>query len=308
MSELLSHAETQKLLDELPKEHQKLVADLIPGQISVSGVQRVLQSLLGERVSIRDLPNVLEGISEALLLPVLARIVNMDYDLEQNGVEVVNIGGVAFEPFAKIYNSADPERRLSTRCTILTDDDRGNLTASNFINTGHGITKAIAAQIYAKLKAEDVVDSSNRIINEALYVFTDAGALQAYEAFVNATITARRTQVSARALIASGFPAGNLRTELAVYTFEYELMVASEINYRLMMWVYKKMHPQTTFLPKTEPMKRRALEFVNKLDENKDKSRFAQQLSQLLAARKPNSRFTVPAYITNALRWVVDGI
>src|SRR5687768_6282962 len=36
MSELLSHAETQKLLDELQKEHQKLVADLIPGQISVS--------------------------------------------------------------------------------------------------------------------------------------------------------------------------------------------------------------------------------------------------------------------------------
>jgi flagellar biosynthesis protein FlhA len=65
MSELLSHAETQKLLDELPKENQKLVADLIPGQISVSGVQRVLQGLLGERVSIRDLPNVLEGVSEA---------------------------------------------------------------------------------------------------------------------------------------------------------------------------------------------------------------------------------------------------
>jgi flagellar biosynthesis protein FlhA len=65
MAELLSHAETQKLLDELPKEHQKLVADLIPGQISVSGVQRVLQALLGERVSIRDLPNVLEGVAEA---------------------------------------------------------------------------------------------------------------------------------------------------------------------------------------------------------------------------------------------------
>jgi flagellar biosynthesis protein FlhA len=65
MSELLSHAETQKLLDELPKEQQKLVADLIPSQISVGGVQRVLQNLLGERVSIRDLPNVLEGISEA---------------------------------------------------------------------------------------------------------------------------------------------------------------------------------------------------------------------------------------------------
>jgi len=65
MAELLSHAETQKLLDELPKDQQKLVADLIPSQISVGGVQRVLQSLLAERVSIRDLPNVLEGISEA---------------------------------------------------------------------------------------------------------------------------------------------------------------------------------------------------------------------------------------------------
>jgi flagellar biosynthesis protein FlhA len=65
MAELLSHAETQKLLDELPKEQQKLVADLIPTQISVGGVQRVLQSLLAERVSIRDLPNVLEGVSEA---------------------------------------------------------------------------------------------------------------------------------------------------------------------------------------------------------------------------------------------------
>lgn len=65
MAELLSHAETQKLLDDLPKENQKLIADLIPSQISVGGTQRVLQSLLSERVSIRDLPNILEGVSEA---------------------------------------------------------------------------------------------------------------------------------------------------------------------------------------------------------------------------------------------------
>jgi flagellar biosynthesis protein FlhA len=65
MSELLSYSETQKLLDELNKEQQKLVADVIPGQISVSGLQRVLQNLLAERISIRDLPTILEGISEA---------------------------------------------------------------------------------------------------------------------------------------------------------------------------------------------------------------------------------------------------
>lgn len=65
MAELLSFAETQKLLDDLPREQQKLVSELIPAQISVGGVQRVLQMLLSERVSIRDLPTILEGIQEA---------------------------------------------------------------------------------------------------------------------------------------------------------------------------------------------------------------------------------------------------
>ena len=65
MAELLSFAETQKLLDDLPREQQKLVSELIPSQISVGGVQRVLQALLSERVSIRDLSTILEGLQEA---------------------------------------------------------------------------------------------------------------------------------------------------------------------------------------------------------------------------------------------------
>src|SRR5207244_1430873 len=65
VAELLSYTETQKLLDELPREQQKLVADLIPSQITVGGVQRVLQTLLAERVSVRDLATILEGIQEA---------------------------------------------------------------------------------------------------------------------------------------------------------------------------------------------------------------------------------------------------
>jgi flagellar biosynthesis protein FlhA len=65
MAEMLSYSETQKLLDDLGTSHQKLVSDIVPSQISVGGIQRVLQNLLGERVSIRDLPTILEGISEA---------------------------------------------------------------------------------------------------------------------------------------------------------------------------------------------------------------------------------------------------
>ncbi|MDP6926396.1 MAG: FHIPEP family type III secretion protein, partial [Rhodospirillales bacterium] len=67
MSDLLSYAETQKLLDDLDKDHQKLVADIVPSQISVGGIQRTLQNLLSERISIRDLPTILEGISEACI-------------------------------------------------------------------------------------------------------------------------------------------------------------------------------------------------------------------------------------------------
>jgi flagellar biosynthesis protein FlhA len=65
MSELLSYTETQKLLTDLDKDHQKLIAEMIPALISTGGVQRVLQNLLQERVSIRDLATILEGIAEA---------------------------------------------------------------------------------------------------------------------------------------------------------------------------------------------------------------------------------------------------
>ncbi len=65
LSELLSYTETQKLLDDLPKEAQKLIADLVPLRMTVSGVQRVLQNLLSENISVRDLPTILEGIADA---------------------------------------------------------------------------------------------------------------------------------------------------------------------------------------------------------------------------------------------------
>ncbi len=65
MAELLSYAEVQKLLNELNGEEKKLVEELIPGVVTVTTLQRVLQSLLREKVSIRDLPAILEGLAEA---------------------------------------------------------------------------------------------------------------------------------------------------------------------------------------------------------------------------------------------------
>jgi len=65
MADLLSYAEVQKLLKELGSEEKKLVEELIPSVVTVTTLQRVLQSLLREKVSIRDLAAILEGLAEA---------------------------------------------------------------------------------------------------------------------------------------------------------------------------------------------------------------------------------------------------
>lgn len=65
MADLLSYAEVQKLLKELGAEEKKLVDELIPSVVTVTTLQRVLQSLLREKVSIRDLAAILEGLAEA---------------------------------------------------------------------------------------------------------------------------------------------------------------------------------------------------------------------------------------------------
>jgi flagellar biosynthesis protein FlhA len=65
MADLLSYAEVEKLIEKLSNEHKKLVDDIAPAQISRAGIQRVLQSLIKERISVRDLATILEGIAEA---------------------------------------------------------------------------------------------------------------------------------------------------------------------------------------------------------------------------------------------------
>ncbi len=65
MAELLTFAEVKKLIKDLPKDTQTLLDDVAPAHISWSGVQRILQNLLKERVSIRDLASIVEAIAEA---------------------------------------------------------------------------------------------------------------------------------------------------------------------------------------------------------------------------------------------------
>jgi len=69
---------------------------------------------------------LVEGISEALLLPIFSEILGTDYSIEKKGIELINLNGVAFEHFAKLFNPDNSEIRLNCRCAILTDDDRNS--------------------------------------------------------------------------------------------------------------------------------------------------------------------------------------
>ena len=125
MSEMLSYVETQKLLDELDKDHQKMIGEMIPAQISIGGIQRVLQNLLAERVSIRDLATILEGISEAcghtrnvMLITehVRARLSRQISDMntnEQGFIPLITLSPVWEQAFVESLVGAGEDRQLS---------------------------------------------------------------------------------------------------------------------------------------------------------------------------------------------------
>jgi len=62
--ELLGRAETKRLLDSLNESHPKLLEELVPKLLTLGEVERVLDQLLRERVSIRDLGTILEALIE----------------------------------------------------------------------------------------------------------------------------------------------------------------------------------------------------------------------------------------------------
>ncbi|KYG67869.1 hypothetical protein AZI87_00915 [Bdellovibrio bacteriovorus] len=134
---------------------------------------------------------LVEGISEALLIPIFAK--RLGFDLNKMGIEVVNINGVAFDHFANLYRSTDEKLRMNAKCSILTDDDRsseseeissrakiakelesGNLSVNLAEKTfevalfAAGSNKDIFLDIWKKLHPKSKVDA-----NDDVHVYAD---------------------------------------------------------------------------------------------------------------------------------------
>jgi flagellar biosynthesis protein FlhA len=61
---IISRQDVQALLDGVKAEHPALVGELVPELLSIGEVQKVLQHLLAERISIRDLVTILEALAD----------------------------------------------------------------------------------------------------------------------------------------------------------------------------------------------------------------------------------------------------
>jgi len=123
-SDMLGRPEVQQLLDKLGGENKAQVEEVVPKLVSLSTLQRILQSLLEEEVPIRDLRTILDALAEhagaqqgdaqelaAMVRVALGRaitqqwfpgqselhVIGLDLNLEQVMMQAVNSGG-ALEP------------------------------------------------------------------------------------------------------------------------------------------------------------------------------------------------------------------
>lgn len=122
--ELLGRQETQKLIDVLAKSSPKLVEELLPERYTVGQIQKVLQALLRERVSIRDLLTICECLADcagqeldpgrlvmrvrhalgrALVLPLM----------EKDQLQVVQLSGEIEQSFSELLDAGMKTRSLA---------------------------------------------------------------------------------------------------------------------------------------------------------------------------------------------------
>ena len=67
---------------------------------------------------------LVEGVAEAIIIPILAKkFLTEKIDLCKSGIELVNIGGVAFKHFGLLFNNDNEKKRLLSKCAIITDSD-----------------------------------------------------------------------------------------------------------------------------------------------------------------------------------------
>jgi putative ATP-dependent endonuclease of OLD family len=237
---------------------------------------------------------LVEGISEALLLPTLAK--KIGYDLDKYGIEIVNVSGVAFEHFAKLYNSKDETKRLAAHCSLITDTDSG-LISAEILENELGLLKEEAQKTFRFLKENKIIDSLNRIQNANL---SDLELEKRDQLYFETFLEFKQNCYSVRAENAKGLENGNLKVFLGDYTFEIELFETGD-NKSILIDVFNKMKKRTKPLASETTANNFLYRIVN------EKSEFSHSLAiYLIENKEVFDKFIVPVYIQKAIKWAIN--
>lgn len=231
-----------------------------------------------------------EGISEAILIKEFAKILKTP--LDKYSVELVNINGVAFEPFSKLFLKSDNFNYLKIPSVIITDDDRCTNT-----------------------------DDTNNFINKSERKNSTVNPIKILKKFENGNISDRALKL--QNLISEN--KSNIHIELAEKTLEFEL-AKTETNYKTMLKVLYELHPLVciNIISKYigyNTRKDNIFEAIIKMTLNAEqikqiavyiwvalqdvKGEFSQNLATEI--NNSNTGFAIPDYIKRAINLVIKG-
>lgn len=183
MADLLSYGEVQKLLKDVGAEEKKLVEELIPSVVTVTTLQRVLQALLREKVSIRDLPAILEALAEAaphsssvttLVEHVRARLARQlcwQHQGPDGALPIVTLSPEWEAAFAESLVGAGEDKQLAMAPSRLQDFiravrdtfERIAMTGENPVLLTSPLIRPYVRSIIERFRGQTVVMSQNEV-------------------------------------------------------------------------------------------------------------------------------------------------
>lgn len=219
-----------------------------------------------------------EGISEAILINEFAKLLNKP--LDKYSVEIVNVNGVAFEPFAKLFSKKEEKERLRIPCTIISDNDK---CTNN--DDPYQIKKE--ERVYSKINVDALVDKLEH------------------------------GEISYRAKNLLAYNCEEICVKLAEKTLEYELAKIKE-NVPLLLEILKEEHSDISEDIKRRSCQKKNDGTDNEEYETEEKialriwiaiqdckgsfaQRLANEINKISESQRQDIQFKVPAYICEAI-------
>lgn len=187
ITELLSYSETQRLVDSIADDHKKLISDTVPDIVPIGMLQKILQQLLAESISIRDLPTIIDSLSTnapnikniatltELVRVSLARQISASHTTADGFIPVVTLSAEWENEISQGLTGTEDEQSLTLQPSRMQDliskirrtfDEHAAKGITPVILTS-GPIRPFLRSIVARFRPSSVVISQNEIHHRA---------------------------------------------------------------------------------------------------------------------------------------------